>query len=447
MCWPEEQVLIRSADGAASVRLAAHQAYEGLVRSNSNTTSSMEVWGLIAAEEQELAKNLCTREWSTFLDHVLPVECEGARKACHTAQIELDTFMRMVHDHVPVPTPVAAYKPLPAKAMLSSGSRALIDIFEQVFNQCEVSSDFDCFLDSKISEATQDTLVEGKVQISWKNGHFLRFLYQFPGWTELYRNNLVNYGVSFFDCTFGELLMLYMIAGPQEFEKGPEAIARCMQTCGTRGQWRFDPTGPQMTLFISYARQRLLTFLMGNHAEKSAVTTRRDWVFKALAKIRRTLDRPLLLADLPRYLGVPMSRVSCLLGDQRRQALFGTISQEPQSLPNKMILAMKQVADPARYVKGLSLTPTPVMRDPVTMFARTPSLSLEGVEDEAKGYAMSPRKAMRRHFMHQGEGDQQGNQTEKKDDSRGREREKKEEGERGTFKRLRRLRFITSTWG
>ena len=109
----------------------------------------MEVWGLIAAEEQELAKNLCTREWSTFLDHVLPVECEGARKACHTAQIEFDTFMRMVHDHAPVPTPVAAYKPLPAKAMLSSGSRALIDIFEQVFNQCEVSSDFDCFLDSK----------------------------------------------------------------------------------------------------------------------------------------------------------------------------------------------------------------------------------------------------------------------------------------------------------
>ena len=145
----------------------------------------------------------------------------------------------------------------------------------------------------------------------------------------------MNYGVSFFDCTFGELLMLYMIAGPQEFEKGPEAIARCMQSCGAREQWRFDPTGPQMTLFISYARQRLLTFLMGNHAEKSAVTTRRDWVFKALAKIRRTLDRPLLLADLPRYLGVPMSRVSCLLGDQRRQALFGTISQEPQSLPKQ----------------------------------------------------------------------------------------------------------------
>ena len=50
---------------------------------------------------------------------------------------------------------------------------------------------------------------------------------------------------------------------------------------------------------------------------------------------------------------------------------------------------------------------------------------------EAKGYAMSPRKAMRRHFMHQGEGDQQGNQTEKKDDSRGRERKKKrkEKGE------------------
>ena len=64
VCWPEEQVLIRSAGGAASVRLAAHQAYEGLIRSNSNTTSSMEVWGLIAAEEQELAKNLCTREWS-----------------------------------------------------------------------------------------------------------------------------------------------------------------------------------------------------------------------------------------------------------------------------------------------------------------------------------------------------------------------------------------------
>ena len=119
----------------------------------------------------------------------------------------------------------------------------------------------------------------------------------------------------------------------------------------------------------------------------------RSQILAAMVTLSEKLERPLILADMTRYFGVPMSRVSFMISDMRRQEFFGWISQEPACLTPNVQYGIPFVAHVVRFARGLPVKDAPEPKDPCVVHARKIKTTKEGIQEDANVFTLTKQAA------------------------------------------------------
>ena len=165
-------------------------------------------------------------------------------------------------------TPRALYTETPVLANLSYATWEFFDFSHRMYEFCPLEADFDSFLDMPLltTNVTSLTSPEDKNMYRWNGGHVVQFLTQFPKWKELLATHEHHNQQDMKALSLGEILCMYMIAGPANFEKGPDAVRNELYV-QVDGESTNIIKPSALTLLVAYSKPRLLRFLTGRDAK------------------------------------------------------------------------------------------------------------------------------------------------------------------------------------